>query len=140
MSKSIYPSIPSPGKDPESMRACLDAIRQTMTMIIINAQNPSPNYTPSSAAQIFVTNAQLAAKTASKSKSGASTAATTTAQLKARVPITHLPPPPVPTPPQAVPHFTHLPVQALDDDEARDRGVPAGGVYRNGSQLMVRVT
>jgi hypothetical protein len=57
--KSIYPSIPSPGNDARSMRATLDAIQQSMTMIIMNAQSPSPNYTPSSAAQIFVTNAGL---------------------------------------------------------------------------------
>ena len=57
--KSIYPSIPSPGNDMPSMRATLDAIRQTLTMITINAQVPSANYTPSSAAQIFVTKAEL---------------------------------------------------------------------------------
>jgi hypothetical protein len=57
--KSIYPSIPSPGNDARSMRVTLDAIQQSMTMIIMNAQSPSPNYTPSSAAQIFVTNAGL---------------------------------------------------------------------------------
>jgi hypothetical protein len=28
-------------------------------MMILNAQEPSPNYTPSSAAQVFVTQAQL---------------------------------------------------------------------------------
>jgi hypothetical protein len=57
--KSIYPSIPAPGETPESMRATLDAIRQSMTMVIINAQAPSANYAPSSAAQVFVTHAQL---------------------------------------------------------------------------------
>lgn len=59
MSKSIYPSIPAPGKTPESMQATLDAMRQAMTMVIINAQAPSANYAPSSAAQVFVTHAQL---------------------------------------------------------------------------------
>jgi hypothetical protein len=57
--KTIYPSIPSPGNDAPSMRATLDAIRQAMTMMIINAQSPSPNFTPSSAAQVFVTNERL---------------------------------------------------------------------------------
>ena len=59
MSKSIYPSIPSPGNDMESIRATLDAIRQSMTMVIINAQEPNNNFTPSSAAQVFVTNERL---------------------------------------------------------------------------------
>ena len=59
MSKSIYPSIPAPGKTPESMQVTLDAIRQAMTMVIMNAQAPSSNYAPSSAAQVFVTHAQL---------------------------------------------------------------------------------
>ncbi len=58
-SKSIYPSPPAPGTTPESMRATLDALRQSVQMIIINAQAPSANYAPSSAAQVFVTHAQL---------------------------------------------------------------------------------
>lgn len=61
MSKSIYPSIPAPGNDQASMRATLDAMRQTLTMVIMNAQQPSPNYTPSSAAQVFVTKDELKA-------------------------------------------------------------------------------
>jgi hypothetical protein len=59
MSKSIYPSIPSPGSSIETIAPCLDAIRQTLTMMILNAQSPNAHYTPSSAAQIFVTHAQL---------------------------------------------------------------------------------
>ena len=55
MSKSIYPSIPSPGTTPESQRATLDAMRQTLTMVIMNAQKPNPNFAPSSASQVFVT-------------------------------------------------------------------------------------
>ena len=59
--KSIYPSIPAPGKDPASMRATLDALRQSMTMITMNAQNPNSNFAPSSAAQVFVTKDELKA-------------------------------------------------------------------------------
>jgi hypothetical protein len=59
--KTIYPSIPSPGNDPASQRATLDAVRQTLTMITMNAQAPSPNYTPSAAAQVFVTKEDLKA-------------------------------------------------------------------------------
>jgi hypothetical protein len=59
MSKSIYPSVPSPGSDMDSIRATLDAVRQSLTMVIINAQNPSSTFAPSSAAQVFVTNARL---------------------------------------------------------------------------------
>ena len=61
MSKSIYPSIPAPGATPESQRATLDAMRQTMTMIIMNAQKPSSTFQPSSSAQVFVTQDQLKA-------------------------------------------------------------------------------
>lgn len=57
--KSIYPSIPSPGNDAASMRATLDAVRQTLTMITMNAQRPNSNFAPSSAAQIFVTKDEL---------------------------------------------------------------------------------
>jgi hypothetical protein len=59
--KSIYPSIPSPGNDAASQRATLDAMRQTLTMITMNAQAPSPNFTPSSASQVFVTKDDLKA-------------------------------------------------------------------------------
>lgn len=59
--KSIYPSIPAPGNTPETMRATLDAMRQTLTMVILNAQNPNPNFSPSSASQTFVTHDQLKA-------------------------------------------------------------------------------
>lgn len=59
--KSIYPSIPAPGNDMPSMRATLDAMRQSLTMITMNAQAPSANFAPSSAAQIFVTKDELKA-------------------------------------------------------------------------------
>jgi hypothetical protein len=59
--KTIYPSIPAPGSDPASMRATLDALRQGFTMITMNAQNPNPNFAPSSAAQVFVTKDELKA-------------------------------------------------------------------------------
>jgi hypothetical protein len=36
--------------------------------------------------------------------------------------------------------FNPLPINATDDATAATAGVPVGGVYRNGSQLMVRVT
>jgi hypothetical protein len=58
-SRTIYPSIPDPGNTLQTIIPCLIAMKQTLQMIIINAQNPNPNYTPSSAAQIFVTNAKL---------------------------------------------------------------------------------
>ena len=61
MSKSIYPSIPAPGNTPESQRATLDAMRQTMTMVILNAQKPNANFSPTSASQVFVTQDQLKA-------------------------------------------------------------------------------
>ena len=61
MSKSIYPSIPSPGATPESQRATLDAMRQTLTMVIMNAQKPNANYSASSASQVFITKEDLKA-------------------------------------------------------------------------------
>lgn len=59
--KSIYPSIPAPGNDLPSIRATLNALRQSMTMITMNAQAPSANFTPSSASQVFVTKDDLKA-------------------------------------------------------------------------------
>ena len=77
--KSIYPSIPAPGKTPESMQVTLDAMRQAMTMVIINAQAPSANYAPSSAAQVFVTHSQLERYVAANTGSVAGAAASATA-------------------------------------------------------------
>jgi hypothetical protein len=57
--KSIYPSIPDPGSSIGTIVPCLLAMKQTLQMIILNAQVPNPNYAPSSAAQIFVTNERL---------------------------------------------------------------------------------
>lgn len=57
--QTIYPSIPDPGNTIGTIVPCLLAIKQTLQMIILNSQAPSPNYTPSSAAQIFVTKGQL---------------------------------------------------------------------------------
>jgi hypothetical protein len=57
--KSIYPSIPQPGNDAASQRATLDAMRQTLTMITMNAQAPNPNFSASSASQVFVTKDDL---------------------------------------------------------------------------------
>ena len=45
----------------QSMRATLDAMRQSLTMITMNAQAPSPNFTPSTASQMFVTKDELKA-------------------------------------------------------------------------------
>ena len=78
-SKSIYPSPPAPGTTPESMRATLDALRQSVQMIIINAQAPSANYAPSSAAQVFVTHSQLEKYVAANTGSVAGAAASATA-------------------------------------------------------------
>jgi hypothetical protein len=58
---NIYPSIPAPGNTIDTITPCLNAMRQSLTMLILNAQNPNPNYTPSTAAQIFVTRANLQA-------------------------------------------------------------------------------
>jgi hypothetical protein len=77
MAKSIYPSIPSPGNDASSMRASIDAMRQTMTMLIMNAQHPSPNFTPSSAAQVFVTKEELKNAISGVSTNGATNNAVT---------------------------------------------------------------
>jgi hypothetical protein len=57
--KSIYPSIPAPGSDPASQRATLDALRQGFTLLTMNAQSPNPNFSASSASQVFVTKEDL---------------------------------------------------------------------------------
>jgi len=57
--KTIYPSIPDPGNTVQTIVPCLIAMKQVLQLILMNAQDPNPNYTPSSASQIFVTQGQL---------------------------------------------------------------------------------
>jgi hypothetical protein len=59
MSQSIYPSIPAPGNDLPGIQASLTAMRQTLTLLISNAQHPNSKYSPSSAAQQFLTQGDL---------------------------------------------------------------------------------
>lgn len=144
MSKSIYPSIPSPGNDSASMRATLDAMRQTLTMVIMNAQKPNPNFTPSSASQVFVTQDELKA-TGVVGPSGPAgpqgppgpgiAEAPNDTNTYGRHALAW----------QAVLSasgavFSSLPINAANDAAAATAGVVVGGVYRNGSVLQVRVT
>ena len=59
MAKSIYPSIPMPGADLSTVLPAIEAMRQTINLIILNGLFPNPNYTPSETAQVFVTYAAL---------------------------------------------------------------------------------
>lgn len=142
--KTIYPSIPAPGNDSASLRATVDAMRQTLTMVIMNAQNPNPNFTPSSASQIFVTQDQLKA-TGVVGPSGPAgpqgppgpgiAEAPNDTNIYGRRALAWQP---VLSATNAV--FSSLPVNAVNDAAAATAGVVVGGVYRNGSVLMVRVT
>jgi hypothetical protein len=141
--KSIYPSIPSPGNDPASQRATLDAVRQTLTMITMNAQNPNPNFAPSTAAQVFVTKDELKATGVVGSQGPAGpqgppgpgiAEAPNDTNTYGRHALTWQP-----VLLAAAPLLNPLPVNALNDAAAATAGVVVGGVYRNGSVLMVRV-
>jgi hypothetical protein len=140
--KSIYPSIPSPGNDPASQRATLDAVRQTLTMITMNAQNPNPNFAPSTAAQIFVTKDELKSTGVVGSQGPAGpqgppgpgiAEAPNDTNTYGRHGLTWQP-----VLLAANPVFNPLPVNAANDAAAASAGVPVNGVYRNGSVLMVR--
>jgi hypothetical protein len=116
--KSIYPSIPNAGTDPETISASLNAMRQTLTMIILNAQMPDPNYSASSSAQVFVTNADLARYGVGTTKGMTGTNA---APAAAMVALAHAPRfkwPPTP----------EIKVKMIRDDRVRD------GAHRRRSQ------
>lgn len=143
--KNIYPSIPSPGSDPASQRATLDAMRQTLTMITMNAQNPNPNFQPSTAAQIFVTQDQLKntgvvgaqGPAGPQGPPGPGVAeAPNDTNTYGRHALTWQP---VLIATNNA-RFATLPTDAANDAAAASAGVPVGGVYKNGSVLMVRVT
>jgi hypothetical protein len=141
--KSIYPSIPSPGSTPESQRATLDAMRQSLTMIIMNAQAPSPNMSASTASQVFATKADLMASGV-KGDQGPSgpqgppgpgiAEAPSDTNTYGRHALTWQP-----VLLAQNPVFVVLPVNAPDDATAASLGVQPKGIYRNGSVLMVRV-
>ena len=116
--KSIYPSIPAPGNDPDSMRATLDALRQAVTMVILNAQAPNANYAPSSATQVFVTKNDLN-NAVKMIKATTQPATTTVVSQSAR--------------------FDGLAASYADDAEAEAGGVDLYGIYRNGNKLCVRI-
>jgi hypothetical protein len=141
--KSIYPSIPAPGSDSASLLATVAALRQTVTLVIMNAQNPNPNYSPSAASQVFATKADLAASgvvgptgaTGAPGPPGPGIAeAPSDINTYGRQALTWQP---VLAAQGAV--FITLPVNATNDANAATAGVVVGGIYRNGSQLMVRV-
>lgn len=55
MPRSIYPAIPDPGNTLPTIIASLQAIQQTLNLIIVNAQNPRNDYDLTVASQIFIT-------------------------------------------------------------------------------------
>jgi hypothetical protein len=141
--KSIYPSIPSPGNDAASQRATLDAVRQTLTMITMNAQNPNPNFAPSSASQIFVTKDELKSTGVVGAQGPAGpqgppgpgiAEAPNDTNTYGRHGLTWQP-----VLLAAKPVANPLPPQATNDAAAAAAGVDIGGVYLNGSQMMMRV-
>ena len=143
--KSIYPSIPAPGNDAPSMRATLDAVRQTLTMITMNAQAPNPNFSPSTASQIFVTKEDLKASGVVGAQGPAGpqgppgpgiAEAPNDVNTYGRHSLAWLP---ILTA-DANAQFNTLPINAANDAAAATAGVAVGGIYRNGSVLMVRVT
>lgn len=52
---SIYPSIPVAGTDLGTITPAVEALRNTVNLIILNGLSPNPSYTPSQTAQVFVT-------------------------------------------------------------------------------------
>ena len=164
MARSIYPSIPAPGNDMPSLQASLGAMRQSLNMLILNAQNPNPNFAPSSAAQVFVTHDQLkklnligeAGPQGSKGDQGLpgpagppgapGTGNTPSSTLPAMdgiaavgTSVTYARGDHVHPTDTSVPVFAVLPLNALDDTAAAAAGVVVGGVYRNGNVLQVRI-
>jgi hypothetical protein len=145
MAKSIYPSIPMPGLTLNTLAPAVEALRQTVNLIILNGLSPNPGYTPSETAQVFVTYAALTkiGVVGPRGPQGPPGAPGTpgigeapndvntygrhnlnwTQVLTALNPV-----------------LSALPVNAASDTAAAIAGVPVNGIYRNGSVLMVRVT
>jgi hypothetical protein len=117
-------------------------MRQTLTMLIMNAQNPNPNFAPSSASQIFVTHDELKATGVVGATGPAGPAgppgpgiaeAPNDVNTYGRHGLTWQP-----VLLAASPIVNPLPPQAVDDTAAATAGVGIGGLYLNGSQAMIR--
>ena len=124
-----YPSLPIPTADVPSLHNAALAMRQTISLLIVNQQAPSEP-TLTKASQIFATTegigrivqniSAIPGPVGEAGKNG-------------------VPGPPGPAGPPIQTFFT-LPVNATDDTAAAAAGVVPGGIYRNGSVLMVRVS
>ena len=124
-----YPSLPVPTADIASLHNAALAMRQTISLLIVNQQAPSEP-TLTRASQIFATTEgigrivqNISAIPGPPGEAG-----------KNGVPGPAGPPgPPIQT-------FFTLPVDAANDSAAAAAGVVVGGIYQNGSVLMVRVS
>ena len=159
-----YPSIPIHSGDLKSMGDAVNAMRQTVSLLIVNQQQPSQP-TLTKASQVFATTDHVAQAISSASVAGpAGPPGKDGPPGPAGAPGTGFPDAPIDgfyyarfnrtwnkvlglsggvmtgslTLVNAV--FSPLPVDAANDSAAATAGVPVGGVYKNGSVLMVRVT
>jgi hypothetical protein len=159
-----YPSIPIPSADVPSIHQAVSAIRQTVSLLIVNQQSSSQEIL-AKAAQVFATTDHVnnALKSISLTPGpagpqGPQGAQGTTGTADSTGPT------PATSPPLAngqasagfsasyaradhvhpkdttTPVYGSLPPSALDDSAAASMGIPVGGVYRNGSIMMVRVS
>ena len=123
-----YPSLPIPTADIPSLHNAALAMRQTISLLIVNQQVPSEP-TLTKASQIFATNENIGRIVQNISAiPGPAGEAGKNGEVG---------PPGPPGPPLQT--FTILPVNAADDSAAAAAGIVVGGIYRNGSVLMVRV-
>jgi hypothetical protein len=125
MTGSPYISVPDPGATASTMSASVQAMKHNVNLLTVNTQ-AAAQQANLQGAQIFAL--QKATAAFQDAPTDGSTYGRKNGQwVKVLSPNDNL--------------LTIVtPVNAINDAAAKTAGVPVGGIYRNGSQLMVRVT
>jgi hypothetical protein len=124
MTGSPYITIPDPGATQASLSAAVQALKHDVNLLIVNSQTDEQTLNLVGAKVFALQQASIAFKDAPAD--GNAYGRRNATWVKVLSPNDNL-------------LTIVIPANFVDDLHAKAGGVPVGGIYRNGSQLMVRV-
>ena len=124
MTGSPYITIPDPGATQASVSAAVQALKHDVNLLIVNSQTDEQTLNLVGAKVFALQQASVAFKDAPADGNAYGRRNTTWVKVLS---------------PNDIQLTIVTPVNATSDHNASLLGVPVGGIYRNGSQLMVRV-